>query len=85
MKALNQAKQKRVLELQIANENRRHIEKPVAVDDEQLKEAYDLQMRQLMQTEDDTEAQESKYAHLQAEEQHLIAELECLNERKKNM
>ena len=84
LKALNQEKQKRVLELQIANENRRHIEKPEE-DDEQKKEAYDLQMRILMQTEDDTEAQESKYAHLQAEEQHLITELECLNERKKNM
>ena len=44
---MNQEKQKRVLELQIANENRRHIEKPEE-DDEQKKEAYDLQMRILM-------------------------------------
>jgi hypothetical protein len=42
-------------------------------------------MQVLMACSDETEAQESQYAHLLAEEQNLTDELEQLNERKKNM
>ena len=72
-------------ELQIANENRRKIKKPAAEDNEQANEAYEHQMRVLMATEDVEEKQESKFAHLQSEQQHLDCELEQLQDRKKNM
>ena len=55
LKQMNGDKQKRVRELQIANENRRKIAKP-DMDDEKEREDYEAQMRVLMNTEDDTEA-----------------------------
>lgn len=55
-------------ELQIANENRRKIVKPDQ-DNEQEVENFDIQMRQLLATEDDMEASESKFATLQTEQQ----------------
>ena len=71
-------------DLQIANENRRKIEKPDE-DDEHAVESYDAKMRVLMATKDDMEAMENEYATLQTEEQQLQPELESLNVRKKNM
>ena len=38
-----------------------------------------------IETLDDTEKQETEYAHLTVEEQQLGAELESLTERRKNM
>ena len=38
-----------------------------------------------MNTKDETEAQESKYAHLQKESEQLLQELESLKHRKKNI
>ena len=46
---------------------------------------HDQQMDQLRLLKDDMEKRESEYAHLTREEQMLSAELESLNERKKNM
>ena len=57
LKSENSEKQKRVRELQIANENRRQIKQP-DTDDELANEAYENQMRELMGTTDDMEAQE---------------------------
>lgn len=71
-------------ELQIANENRRKIQMPDQENEQDI-ENFDIQMRQLLATEDDMEAQESKFATLQTEQQQLTAELESLSERKKNM
>ena len=52
---MNQEKAKRVRELQIANENRRKINKPDE-DDEHATEVFDAQMRALKGTKDDMEA-----------------------------
>lgn len=84
LKAINVAKQRRVRELQIANENRRNIDRPES-ENEHDNEAYENQMKELMGSNDAMEAQESKYANLQAESQHLQVELESLQERKQNM
>jgi len=84
LKAINAAKQRRVRELQIANENRRNIVRPES-ENEHANEAYENQMKELMNSNDAMEAQESKYANLQAESQHLQVDLESLQERKQNM
>jgi len=42
-------------------------------------------MRALIETVDDTEVRESKYANLQSEQQQLRTEMESLSERKKNI
>ena len=71
-------------QLQIANENRRQIERPDQ-DDEHAKENYEAKIQHLMAMKDETEERETEYAHLSHEEQNLTAELESLNDRRKNM
>ena len=66
LKAENVEKQKRVRELQIANENRRNVNRPNDDEDELAHESYENQMRELMVSNDAAEAQEGKYAKLQA-------------------
>ena len=63
LKAINVAKQKRVRELQIENENRRKIDRPVT-DNELENEAYENQMRELMNSNDAMEKRESAFANL---------------------
>jgi len=84
LRALNREKQKCVRELQIANENRRKIERPDK-DNELATEKFEHQMKLLSGTSDETEKRESEFANLLAEEKHLTDELETLNERTKNM
>ena len=55
------------------------------MDDEQGKENYEAKIQHLMAMKDETEAKETEYAHLSHEEQNLTAELESLNDRRKNM
>ena len=71
-------------ELQLLNENRRQLEQPSG-ENEQENEAYQQKMQLLMNTKDDMEARESKFAKIQSEQQVLTAELESLQDRKKNM
>lgn len=61
------------------------MNKPEDAEDELGIESYENQMRGLMGSTDAAEEQESKYANLQAESQHLKDELESLQERKQNM
>ena len=57
-------KQKQVRELQIANENKRQIGAKPKPDDEVANEEYNNQIRQIIATSDDMEAQEQEYAKL---------------------
>ena len=64
LKEENKQKQTRMRTLQIANDNRRNLNKPQDEDDELGQEAYDHQMKVLLGTEDDTEKRESEFANL---------------------
>ena len=54
-------------------------------EDELVHENYENQMRELMASNDAAEAQEAKYAKLQAKNTQLESELGSLQERKQNM
>ena len=71
LKSINLVKQKQVRELQIANENKRQIGAKPLPDDEVANEEYNNQIRQIIATPDDMEAQEQEYAKLQLEQGSL--------------